>query len=504
MKQAFSPTPKWLFNRQSIGHRLIVYILIASSLITLLGTGFQLYTDYRRDLGQINERMQQIQTSYLEGIINSIWMADIRQAQVLLKGVVRLPDMRYAHIRTPEGIWLKEGEQVHNQSLTFAFPLKYVHQEEEFDLGELRLTATLENVYARLWDKILIILFTQGVKTFLVSGFILVVVHLMITRHLGTLALYAHETTPENLESPVALQRTAKKDELHEVVVAFNRMRRSLQTYYQQLREELLRRHEAENELVKYQEHLEEQVEARTNQLSSANRQLEDEIHERREAEHQLKASLSEKEVLLEEVNHRVKNNMQIISSMLRLQFRNLKDPGLEIQLNEIQQRIQTMSLVHEKLYQSSTLSRIDLPDFITDLSRELLSSYGISGERVKLHLELASVSLDMSLTIPCGLIINELFINSLKYAFPDETKGEIHIELFREPPGQIRLQFYDNGPGLPPETDWTQSSGMGLRLIHILSRQLRGEYKLRSENGTRFELNFPEKEDEPGTDINS
>ena len=142
---------------------------------------------------------------------------------------------------------------------------------------------------------------------------------------------------------------------------------------------------------------------------------LEEEISERIKAEKKLKASLEEKEVLLEEINHRVKNNMQIISSMIRLQFRNQTNPDLEIHLNDIQQRIQTMSLVHEKLYQSKSLSKINLPEFIRDLSGELMASYGTNDTQIQLELELENVNLEMGLTIPCGLIINELMTNAIK-----------------------------------------------------------------------------------------
>ena len=144
---------------------------------------------------------------------------------------------------------------------------------------------------------------------------------------------------------PLLLARKKKEDELNEVVLAFNRMRESLRAYYNRINQELKLREDAESKLVEYQGHLEDQVAQRTMDLTSTNQKLEQEIKERLQAERKLKTLLEEKEVLLEEINHRVKNNMQIISSMIRLQFRNQANPELEIHLNEIQQRIQTMSL---------------------------------------------------------------------------------------------------------------------------------------------------------------
>ena len=237
-----STTNHGIFDRQTISSRLIIFILLASSLITLLGTAYQLYTDYRRDVGLIEERMVQIQSSYLRGIVNSLWMTDLRQAEVLLEGVVQLPDMEYVEIQSPEGVWLKHGNEIEEQVLEYRFPLRYLHQSEEFDLGELRLLASLDDVYARLWDKLLIILLTQAIKTFLISGFIFVLVQFMITRHLSSMAHYAHEVTPEKLDAPLILNRKQLNDELNEVVVAFNRMRKSLQDYYWTLQTKIVQR----------------------------------------------------------------------------------------------------------------------------------------------------------------------------------------------------------------------------------------------------------------------
>ena len=180
---------------------------------------------------------------------------------------------------------LIQGELIDDQFLENRFPLRYTHQSEVFDLGELRLLASLNDVYARLWERLLIILLTQGIKTFLISGFIFVLVQFLITRHLSTMARYAHEVTPEKLDAPLVLLRHQRKDELNEVVVAFNRMRKSLQDYYHQLHSELTRRTSAEKELLGYKNTLEEQVVERTDELRSANQKLREENRERTQAE---------------------------------------------------------------------------------------------------------------------------------------------------------------------------------------------------------------------------
>ena len=161
--------------------------------------------------------------------------------------------------------------------------------------------------------------------------------------------------------------------------------------------------------------------------------------------------------------------------------------------MRELQQRIQIMSMVHEKLYQSTSLSHIDLPDFISHLSEELLSSFGITSDQVSLNLDLDSVALNVNYTIPCGLIINELITNSLKYAFTEGRKGRLNIKLKILAGKRIFLTVVDDGPGLPPDLNWQNSHSTGMRLIHILSQQLKGEYSLKNNNGTCFELIFQE-----------
>ena len=483
-----------LFHREAIGSRLIVFILMASSLFTLLATGFQVYTDYQRDVGLIESRMAQIRDSYLEGIANSLWITDIRQTTVLLEGVVRLPDMHFAEVQSSEGVQLKQGTLPETSQVESRFPLRYRDRQEEFNLGELRLVASLDGVHSRLWDRVLIILTTQAIKTFLIAGFILVIVQLLLTRHLGTMAQFAHAVTPENLHTPLQLHRPRRDDELNDVVVAFNRMRETLQRSYRQLREELGLRQRAESELVRYKEHLEEQVEVRTEELREANESLQEEVRERTQMGEQLRTSLQEKEVLIQEVHHRVKNNMQIISSMIRLQFRHIENETLEQLIRDLQQRVHTMSLVHEKLYKSRSLSRIDLADFIRELAQELLHSYSRPSESVKLNLALEPVKLSVDYTIPCGLIINELLTNTLKYAFPAGQQGTIYIRLKTLQGRQVLLSVCDDGPGYPELSDWSKSTTTGLRLIHLLSAQLRGEYHAINDPGACFELKFQEE----------
>jgi len=240
------------------------------------------------------------------------------------------------------------------------------------------------------------------------------------------------------------------------------------------------------------------------------------EIVRRKEAETRMKASLEEKEVLLKEIHHRVKNNLQVVSSLLYLQSESVSDPEVLDMLKDSQNRIRSMALVHERLYQTEDLARIDFPEYVRDLAAYLVSSYSMDAPSVSLRLDADEVVLDVDTAVPCGLIVNELVSNSLKHAFsprpalkPDlasvATQGaegdriggangngnEIFIELRTEQDGQLRLLVGDNGVGFPEDMDWRDTQSLGLLLVNSLVRQLRGAIELVRQDGTRFEITF-------------
>ncbi len=215
-------------------------------------------------------------------------------------------------------------------------------------------------------------------------------------------------------------------------------------------------------------------------------------ITERKRDEEQIKESLKEKEVLLREIHHRVKNNMQIISSLLRLQSESIKDKKSIDMYKDSQNRIVSMSLIHEKLYHSGDIARIDIKEYIRDLVAGLFESYGVSTGKVALNIKAENVSLGINSAIPCGLIINEIVSNSLKYAFPGDKRGEIKIDLSSIEGNYFQLSIDDNGIGLPKEMDIKKTDSWGLRLVSILAEnQLQGELTMNRNNGTEFMIKF-------------
>jgi two-component sensor histidine kinase len=217
-------------------------------------------------------------------------------------------------------------------------------------------------------------------------------------------------------------------------------------------------------------------------------------ITERKHAEEQVKKSLKEKEALLQEIHHRVKNNMQVISSLLKLQSRYAKDLSAEQTLLESQNRVRTMALIHDKLYQSGDLSKIDFGDYVRSLINELLRFAGEKRTKIDISMDFEDIYLSADTAIPCGLIINEMFTNSIKHAFPEQQRGNVTISLSMDASGEYHLVYSDNGIGIPEDVDFRSSHSLGLELIILLAEhQLRGSVELDRGEGTRFDIRFRE-----------
>lgn len=219
-------------------------------------------------------------------------------------------------------------------------------------------------------------------------------------------------------------------------------------------------------------------------------------ITERRRAQQRLEDALREKTVLLNEVHHRVKNNLQVITSLLNLQADHAADPRLRAILSESCGRVKAMALTHQLLYERKDFSRLDLGDYLHRLVQSIRTVYRAVGGRINLRLALpeSSVYLDLERAIPCGLLVNELVTNSFKHAFPGERRGEVVIELNEDGDGQILFSVADDGIGLPAEKDLTQSSSLGLQLVPLFVDQLHGVLIIERGNGTRFGVRFPKR----------
>jgi two-component sensor histidine kinase/PAS domain-containing protein len=218
-------------------------------------------------------------------------------------------------------------------------------------------------------------------------------------------------------------------------------------------------------------------------------------ITENKRAEEGLRSALEEKTALLKEVHHRVKNNLQIVSSLLNLQARQVKNDAALETLRDTQGRIRAMALLHETLYHESNFGRVNCSIYFSHLCAHLCRAFGQMGERVRVRTEIATLDLGIDVAIPCGLIINELVSNSFKHAFPDGRRGEIMVRLHIEAEGRIVLSVGDDGIGLPPGADYQQSNTLGTKLVTGLAKQIAGTLEVKSDHGTMVQVSFIDAE---------
>jgi two-component sensor histidine kinase len=208
-------------------------------------------------------------------------------------------------------------------------------------------------------------------------------------------------------------------------------------------------------------------------------------------SEEAVRSSLREKETLLREIHHRVKNNLQVIVSLLRLQARNLKDPLARAIFEESQNRVYSISLVHEMLYGAGDLAQIDFCDYLRTLTKGLADGWKRSGASVDVVVEAAEVRLGVDTAIPCGLIVTELVTNALKHAFPNSGSGSIRVAVITEPEGWLQLTVQDNGVGISEDLDHRRAGSLGLKLVDSLVRQLDAKIEIGRNGGACFRIHF-------------
>jgi two-component sensor histidine kinase len=256
---------------------------------------------------------------------------------------------------------------------------------------------------------------------------------------------------------------------------------------------------EAEVALKQAKDTLERTVHERTAELNALTDKLRADIAERQQIECELRdsqallqAALKEKEVLLAEVYHRIKNNLQVISSLLDLQADMVADPQVRALFEESQQRIQAVALLHESLSQARNGARIPAAEYLNRLSSQVFQAYAPPGDRITMRLQVDPIWIAVRNAVPCGLLVNELLSNSLKYAFPGDHSGEITIALKATSDGDIVLVVADTGVGFPAHIDFRHTDSLGLQLVGLLTEQLGGTIALDTASGTQWTLRFP------------
>jgi PAS domain S-box-containing protein len=214
-------------------------------------------------------------------------------------------------------------------------------------------------------------------------------------------------------------------------------------------------------------------------------------ISRRKQEDERIRTALHEKDTLLGEIHHRVKNNLQIVYSLLGLQAARIADQALQDQLYVSQNRILSMALIHQTLYGSKDFERVDFALFIGALLPALIRSCAADPDRISIRVDMEPVRLPIDIAVPCGLVVNELITNALKHAFRHRDRGEIRIALTRQPGNDVLLSVSDNGIGLPGDLDIHKTETLGLQLVNLLASQLDGEISFQHCHPTRFSLRF-------------
>ena len=230
-------------------------------------------------------------------------------------------------------------------------------------------------------------------------------------------------------------------------------------------------------------------------QLCQVTEELKTEVQERVRAEAHLKDALSEKEILLKEIHHRVKNNLQIVNSLLSLQTRQIEDESVNEVYRATMSRVQAMAIVHENLYRSQNVAEIDFRRYLSDLAEHCTCLFPSANRNVSIEVQSEDIAMTIDQATPCGLIVNELVTNALKYAFPNDKPGRVLISARLADTGEMAVEVRDNGVGIPEEVDWRQTGSLGLNLVRILSEgQLQGKVEMLGDNGSVFRIRFRRK----------
>jgi len=271
-------------------------------------------------------------------------------------------------------------------------------------------------------------------------------------------------------------------------------LRKTLKKQNYLLEKQIENQYQAEVSLLQTNEQLETAniaLQAEIKQRIIIEIKLQREALERQAIEEQLKKSLKQKELLLKEIHHRVKNNLFVVASLLEFQAEYIDDPEILKMLDNSQNRITSMALIHEQLYCTTDLDKIDFSRYITALTDKIANSYNL--KNINFVIDIQAVNLNIETANPCGLIINELMANAIEHAFCDRLKGNIWLSLNQDDLGRFTLIVKDDGAGFPENKNFYKSESLGLELVCTLVEQLEGEIKLNNHNGTQIEITFSE-----------
>lgn len=458
MKIIRSIRSKILVSR--LGQKHLVYVVVCGTFFAILAIAYQLSEQYRREIGEIEEVFSLVENSYLAPVSSSLFSLNKHQLQLLVESIYLLPYIEYVAVyeqtRDERLLVAYRGESAVTDSVIRSFPLVYRLNDIRRELGNLYVVASRERIKHSLQQHFVDIVISNTIMMAIFSFFILGIVYLLTIRHLERISSFVSSLRLNSTEDRhLSLSRNApimhQTDELDDIAGAINDMHSRMQKTYTQL--------------TRTQDHL--------------------------------RALLSQKEALIRELYHRTNNNMHLIRSVLQLQAIHMpQNPAVQKLVADMDGRILAISLVHQRLYASRDLSRIGMKEYVHDLIDHIVhrSLPGEEAGRIETIYQIEDISLLLDIAIPCGLIINELVVNAIQHAFPDQRHGSITVGLRKENDHAICLLISDNGIGVSPEFDFFRTKTFGLQMVIATARhQLRGTIRFYVEHGVHCIVVFPQ-----------
>ncbi len=575
-----------------IGRKLLLSVVMFSTLMALIMTALQVYFDYRRSIDNLMAQIGQIETVYVPIVSESLWVANSTRVRFQLESILRLPNIEYVDVR-PASRSRREvalDRLPPNDGIVREYALGHLYKGRNVELGRLHVAVSLSAIYADLQDRIVVTLATNMLKTFVVSIFILLVVHATVTKRIFALAdrVRGFDTTSLN-RAPgrgADLSDTNPADEITQlnrvfdemaiqIVGQLDRLEQHVSERTEALRSEIEQRKQAQAQLVSQREIVTNMgegaylVRAGDARIVFANPKSEQmfgydvgemhgkhasivnipsdkspqetvpemigipkngtwdgeienirkdgtrfwshvsvsafhhpehgdvrvfvhtDITERRSADERLKASLREKEILLREVHHRVRNNMQVITSLLSLQERQTRNKETAMALQDSKWRIMVMAMTHDRMYRQNDIGQVQLSSYISGLVSGIGQVFSSPTNKGRVRTRIADLSVGTDQAVPLGLIVGELVTNALKHAFPEGCTGDVSVFSEQRTENEMVLVVADDGTGIPEDLDWRNADSLGLMIVIMLVKQIRGTIDLDRSNGTRWSVIF-------------
>ncbi len=447
---------KYTFGRLARIH--LIFVVLTTLFFTLAAGFLQIYIDYQKKLERVEEIIIMIEKSYKAPISSSLFNFNTPQLKLLVEGISILPYIAGVKVleetgtetHTVQSVGKISGEDLRIRS----YPLKYTYQGDERLLGTLLVSIDTEKIYSQVKNEIFIILGTTALQTFVLALLILYLVQLLTVKPLKKIAIHVRrmELKDSAKTQPIEigkLSRVHRGDEIDEIIKSINTMFDRLKNSYISLID----------------------------------------------TKEELKNSLEDKKALLRELYHRTKNNMQVIRSILALKSEYAsQDSAFHDLVKDVDARIFAMSLVHQKLYQSENLSRINMREYIEELVPHVIETYKIEPRHISIDIKAEDVELLIDTAIPCGQILSELICNSMKHAFSDNVKYKIYIALWIEESNQIFLRYSDNGKGVSQGFRLEDQQSLGVQtILQLAERQMLGHIDVfKRDKGLGIEIQFP------------